>query len=164
MEVTIGWLMLLSLNIWCTMWKDRFEAQSLKTLQEWTTLDRTRRQFCTTPPVGILLGLRSKSLGWIPTVSVPNPDQPPLVIFLTHPYFCTKRKRTCNSNFIPTKSHQLFSFSFPFHLWKLGFWWDEWLVTSVEKWKLVTTSKISITKTKLKVCWDFVGMTIRVAE
>ena len=24
-----------------------------------------RRQFCTTPPVGILLGLRSKSLGWI---------------------------------------------------------------------------------------------------
>ena len=34
-------------------------------------------QFCTTSPGGILLGLRSKSLGWIPTVTIPNPDQPP---------------------------------------------------------------------------------------
>ena len=45
-------------------------------------------QFYTTPPnisfVGILLGWpfkTPKSLGWIPTVAIPNPDQPPLEIF-----------------------------------------------------------------------------------
>ena len=76
------------------------------------------RQFCTTPPVGILLGLRLKSLGWIPTVTIPNPVQPPLMILLTLPYFCTKRK--LNKHVIATSSQQnptnFFSFSFPFHL------------------------------------------------
>ena len=62
------------------------------------------RQFCTTPPVGILLGSRSKLLGWIPTVSIPNPDQPPLMIFLTQPYFCTKRK--LKKHVIATSSQQ----------------------------------------------------------
>ena len=99
-------------------------------------------QFCTTPPVGILLGLRSKSLGWIPTVTIPNPDHPPLRILLTHPYFCTERKlnkhsKTTSSQQNPTKLFS--SFSFPFHLLKLGFWWNEWLVTRIEKWKLTKT-------------------------
>ena len=65
---------------------------------------RKMRQFCTTPPVGILLGSRSKSLGWIPTVAIPNPDQPPLMIFLTQRYFCTKRK--LNKHVIATSSQQ----------------------------------------------------------
>ena len=32
------------------------------------------------------------------------------------------------------------SFCFPFYLLKLGFWWDEWLVTRMEKWKLTETT------------------------
>ena len=87
-------------------------------------------QFCTTPPVGILLGWRSKSLGWIP-----------IVILLSQPYFCTKRK--LNKHVTATSSLQnptnFYSFSFPFHLLMLGFWWDAWLVTRMEKWKLTKT-------------------------
>ena len=33
-------------------------------------------QFCTTSPVGILMGSGAKSLGWNPTFTIPNPDQP----------------------------------------------------------------------------------------
>ena len=91
-------------------------------------------QFCTTPPVGILLGSRSKSLGWIPTVSIPNPDQPPLMIFLTQPYFCTKRK--LNKHVIATSSQQnpnnfFFHSVFHFICWSWYFggmndWLQEW--------------------------------------
>ena len=38
-------------------------------------------QFCTTPPGGILVGSSSKSVGWIPTVAIPIPDQPPSRFF-----------------------------------------------------------------------------------
>jgi hypothetical protein len=73
----------------------------------WTTWEFTKlphnllnyRQFYTTPPnisfVGILLGWpfkTPKSLGWIPTVTIPNPGQPPLEIFLTQLNFNTKMK------------------------------------------------------------------------
>ena len=77
-----------------------FSTPSIKANASRSTLG----QFCTTPPVGILLGSRSKSLGWIPTVSIPNPDQPPLMIFLTQPYFSTKRK--LNKHVIATSSQQ----------------------------------------------------------
>ena len=67
----------------------------VKNCQKWSKMG----QFCTTSPnisfVGILLGWlfkTPKSLGWIPTVSIPNPDQPPLRIYLELPYFCTKKK------------------------------------------------------------------------
>ena len=49
-------------------------------------------QFYTTPPAGIVLGWSLKLLGWIPTVAIPNPDQPPLRIYSKHSYFCTKKK------------------------------------------------------------------------
>ena len=58
-----------------------------------------KRQFCTTPPNilsgGILVGWPFKNsilVGSIPTVSVPNPDQPPLVIFLNQYFFSTKKE------------------------------------------------------------------------
>ena len=35
---------------------------------------RPEGQFCTTPPGGILVGSSLKSVGWIPTVAIPNPD------------------------------------------------------------------------------------------
>ena len=64
----------------------------------WETL-QSSGQFYTTPPnisfVGILLGWpfkTPKSLGWIPTVAIPNPGQPPLEIFLTQLNFNTKMK------------------------------------------------------------------------
>ena len=73
-------------------------------------------QFCTTSPGGILLGLRSKSLGWIPTVAIPIPDQLPLIILLTHPYFCTERKlehlKATSSQQNPTKFFRQLSISF----------------------------------------------------
>ena len=47
---------------------------------------------------------------------------------------------TISSHQNPTKSFYVLSFSFPFHLWKVGFGWDEWLVTCVEKWKLTKTN------------------------
>ena len=47
---------------------------------------------------------------------------------------------TISSHQNPTKSLYVLSFSFPFHLWKVGFGWDEWLVTCVEKWKLTKTN------------------------
>ena len=47
---------------------------------------------------------------------------------------------TISSHQNPTKSLYVLSFSFPFHLWKVGFGWDEWLVTWVEKWKLTKTN------------------------
>ena len=56
-------------------------------------------QFCTTPPNilsgGILVGWPFKNsilVGSIPTVSIPNPDQPPLVIFLNQFIFSTKKE------------------------------------------------------------------------
>ena len=56
-------------------------------------------QFCTTPPNilsgGILVGWPFKNsilVGSIPTVSIPNPDQPPLVIFLNQFFFSTKKE------------------------------------------------------------------------
>ena len=48
---------------------------------------------------------------------------------------------TISSHQNPTKSLYVLSFSFPFHLWKVGFGWDEWLVTCVEKWKLTKILK-----------------------
>ena len=63
------------------------------------------RQFCTTSPnihsVGILVGWPFKTsnvLGSIPTVAVPNPDHPPLVICLTRIIFCTKNKMYIHFN------------------------------------------------------------------
>ena len=45
-----------------------FEKQRVLGYQIWL--------FCTIPPGGILMGLISKLLGWIPTGIIPNPDQP----------------------------------------------------------------------------------------
>ena len=85
------------------------------------------RQFCTTPPnilsVGILLGWPFKTsnvLGSIPTVAIPNPGQPPLAIFLTPFIFSTKNK--C---------------SFTSKIYVLGFCWDDHLNhdQTLKKWK-----------------------------
>ena len=81
-----------------------------------------KRQFCTTPPnissVGILVGWPFKTsnvLGSIPTVAVPNPVHPPLLIFLTWLIFCTKNKWTFTSK-----------------IYVLGFCWDDdWKSESV---------------------------------
>ena len=53
---------------------------------------RASWQFYTTPPVGGVLGWSWKLLGYIATVSIPNPNQLPLRIYLKHLYFCTKKK------------------------------------------------------------------------
>ena len=45
-----------------------------------------------TPPGGMGVGWNSKWVGWIPPVTIPNPDQPTLAIFLTHHYFCTEKE------------------------------------------------------------------------
>ena len=62
-------------------------------------------QFCTTSPnilsVGILVGWPFKTsnvLGSIPTVAIPSPDHPPLVICLTRIIFCTKNKMYIHFN------------------------------------------------------------------
>ena len=46
------------------------------TLTSWSGKTADPRQFCTTPPGGILVGSSSKSLVSIPTVTISNPDQP----------------------------------------------------------------------------------------
>ena len=88
----------------------------------WSNHIRYFGQFCTTPPnissVGILLGWPLKTsnvLGSIPTVAVPNPVHPPLLIFLTWLIFCTKNKWTFTSK-----------------IYVLGFCWDDdWKSESV---------------------------------
>ena len=52
------------------------------------------RQFCTPPHNILSVGIfkTSNVLGSIPTVAVPNPDHPPLAIYLTQFVFSTKNK------------------------------------------------------------------------
>ena len=92
-------------------------------------------QFCTTPPGGILVGLSLKSVGSIPTVTIPNPDQPPLVISLTSFIFSTKRKilGATTSKLILTLSHKCFECFF--HL-VFNFICDMWNVWKSESWPL----------------------------
>ena len=88
-------------------------------------------QFYTTYPnivfVGILLGWTLKipnTLGWIPTVAIPNPDQPPLEIFLTQSLFQYQNEivwiifKICNTTKITTDKRVL------------GFCWDDYLKIS----------------------------------
>ena len=70
-----------------------------------TICENFDRQFCTTSPnilsVGILVGWPIKTsnvLGSIPTVAIPSPDHPPLVICLTRIIFCTKNKMYIHFN------------------------------------------------------------------
>ena len=100
------------------------------------------------------VGIKIEIVGMDPNCSHPKPrPSTPHNFVDTSLFLYRKETWTFKSNFIPTKSHQVFSSAFHFICWSWDFGVINDWTTRMEKWKL---TKTAVTKKNSLVYWWFV--------